>query len=388
MLPDIQHQRLLQIMQTLIRMRSCEPGWDELDIVKYIESLFANFQVHINVVQHGNNRASMIVNIDGKEKNSRKTAMMGHIDTMAPYNPNNWSYGPFSGHCINGTVYGIGASNAKSGVAAMLSAVLSILETGEKPAHDLMLCFTADSDGKGMGARMLLQGGFLANVSEMVFCDPTGSDIGVAQKGAIWLDVEVNGHSRHIMESAQAVNALDGIMKFVDKLSSKFNRVSSHHILGDCTVNLTQVATHDNSTWMVPGYVTGRIDVRITPSLDIERACDVIQETKKHIEKNQPGLNIDVKIINKRPAVGMATDAPLVRRFEYLCNKYGRKPKIVGQSFYTDASTVIPELGIPFIVIGPGGKIFNDREDEHVTLDDAVFVSKVYRDYMLGVVDE
>ena len=386
-LSHIEPQHVLQIMQTLIRMRSCEPGWDELDIVRYIESLFSAFPVYINVIQHGNNRASLVVTIEGKERNGRKRAMMGHIDTMVPYNPQDWTYGPFSGHCADGMVYGVGASNAKSGVAAMLAAALSILKNNEKPANDLMLCFTADSDGKGIGARMLLNGGFLNNMSEMFFCDPTGSDISVAQKGTIWLAIEARGHSRHIMEAAQAVNALDGILKFSEKLSSKFNKISKHHILGGCAVNLTQVATHDNATWMVPGYVTGRIDIRITPSFDIEKACDLIDDVKKQIENSQRGLSIKTEIINKRPAVGIAPDAPLVRQLERISERLGRKPKIIGQSFYTDASTVIPELGIPFIAMGPGGRIFNDREDEHVALDDAVFVSNVYRCYMTGGID-
>lgn len=379
---------VLEILQTLIRMRSCEPGWDELDIVRYIESLFAPYDVYKTVIQHGHNRASLIVAINGKENHDRTVAMMGHIDTMPPYNPQDWLYGPFSGVCVDGAVYGIGSSNSKSGVAAMLAAALSVLREGIKANNNILLCFTADSDGKGMGAKMLLQGGFLPNVSEIVFCDPTGADIGVAQKGVIWIDLDIVGHGRHTMEADQAINALDGVLRFSEKLAAKLNKIKSHHILGKCTATLTQVNTHDNAIWMIPGHVSTRMDVRITPSVDIEHVCEIISDTKKYIEKSQPGIVVNVNIINKRPPVGVATDAPIVCRFERIFSRHGRKPKLVGQSFYTDASNVVPELGIPFVVIGPGGKIFNDREDEHVLLNDVVFASSVYLDYMLGVGDK
>lgn len=381
---QINPDRILNLLQMLIRMRSCGPQWDELDIVRYIESLFDSYPVRKTVVQHGNNRASLIVDIEGRNHDGRRIAFVGHIDTMTPYNPGNWTYGPFSGHFVDGKVYGIGSSNAKSGVAAMLAAALSMLEVDEKPENDLMLCFTADSDGDGLGAEMLLQGGFMSNVSECVFCDQTGSEICVAQKGTIWLDIDVRGHSRHIMESTMAVNALQGIVTFAQELGAKFTKITKHHILGKCSVHLTQIATHDNAIWMIPGHVTGRLDARITPSVSIEEACGIIEKTQKNTEAALQGLHIDIKILNKRTAVGMATDAPLVCSFMSLCEKEGRKPKIVGQAFYTDASTMIPNLGVPFVIIGPGEKIFNDREDENVALSEVVFVSKVYRDYMIG----
>ena len=381
-------ERLLSILQDLIRIRSCEPGWDELDVVRYLESLFAPFSVQKNIIHHGANRASMVISLEGKARSGRKLALMGHVDTMSPYDPGNWTYGPFSGHLADNKVYGIGSSNAKSGVAAMTYAALKILESGQQPEHDTLLCFTADSDGEGMGAKSLLRGGFLNGVTELMFCDPTGSDIGAAQKGALWLDFSVKGHSRHIMESRQSVNALSCALKFTEKLSGQLKKISSHRILGDCSVFLTQIRTNGNATWMIPGFVTGRIDVRVTPCIEIDSAKKIINDTRFKVEESMPGSSLRINIINERAPVGMASDAPLIQNIQKLCRKNGRNPKIIGQTFYTDASTLVPELGIPFVIIGPGGKIFNDREDENVSLGDLAFVSQVYFDYMKGVVSE
>ena len=384
MMPKIQEAEVLDVLQTLIRMRSCAPNGDELDIVRYIESLFAPYAVRRSIIKHGRNRASLVVMIDGKVRNEYTTAMMGHIDTMPPYNYSQWTYGPFSGHYIDGKVYGIGASNAKSGVTAMVVAALAFLRRCEKPMYDSILCFTADSDGNGIGAKTLLEGGFLNSVNEIVFCDPTGSDISVAQKGSIWLDVLVRGHSRHIMEQSKAVNAVDGLMQFTEKLAVKFNKIPSHRILGKCSVNLTQIETHNNAICMIPGEVSGKIDIRITPEIDMETAEIIVKKSQECTQKMMPGLSIALDTINQRFPVGMSEDAPIVRHISYLCDKYAQKTKIIGQTFYTDASTVIPVLGIPFVVIGPGGKVFNDRGDEHVSLIDVIRIAHVYWGYLNG----
>ncbi len=149
-----------------------------------------------------------------------------------------------------------------------------------------------------------------------MFCDPTGSDIGAAQKGALWLDFSVKGHSRHIMESRQSVNALSCTLKFTEKLSGQFKKISSHRILGDCSVFLTQIRTNGNATWMIPGFVTGRIDVRVTPCIEIDSAKKIINDTRIKVEESMPGSSLKINIINERAPVGMASDAPLSKIFK------------------------------------------------------------------------
>lgn len=380
----IQKHDLLPILQTLIRMRTCAPTGDEYDIVRYIESLFAPYNVYKYVLQHEQNRSTLVVGINGEKRSERVKGIMGHIDTMPPYNPSGWTYGPFSGHYVDGKVYGVGASNAKSGVAAVLAATLELLKRGEKPIHDIMLYFTADSDGQGIGAKTLLQSGFLANIKEIVFCDPTGSYISIAQKGTIWISVVVKGRGKHVMEASPTENVLNGLISFCGKLSSKFNKIRKHDILGNCSVNLTQINTSHNAIWMIPEEAKGCIDIRITPYVDINEAYAIIEETQKCVEATSRGLSITVEVLNKRHGVGMSPDAPFIQRFVDIYKLHGRAPKFIGQSFYTDASSIIPTLGIPFLVIGPGEKSFNDHEDEHVLLDDVMFISNVYYDYIKG----
>ena len=118
--------------------------------------------------------------------------------------------------------------------------------------------------------------------------------------------------------------------------------------------------------------------------MDINVAYAIIEETQKCVEATSRGLSITVEVLNKRHGVGMSPDAPFIQRFVDIYKLHGRAPKFIGQSFYTDASSIIPTLGIPFLVIGPGEKSFNDHEDEHVLLDDVMFISNVYYDYIKG----
>ena len=64
--------RTLMILQNLIRIRSCLPEGDELDVVKYIASIFEPYGVPVNIVRHGNNRASMVLSLRGGESGVKR----------------------------------------------------------------------------------------------------------------------------------------------------------------------------------------------------------------------------------------------------------------------------------------------------------------------------
>lgn len=61
----------------------------------------------------------------------RDLVLNGHVDTVPPVNPTEWRFGtPFSGRIEGGQLYGLGATDMKSGVVAQLKAVAAIRRAG------------------------------------------------------------------------------------------------------------------------------------------------------------------------------------------------------------------------------------------------------------------
>ncbi len=82
-------------------------------------------------------------NVIGKLKGSgggKSLFLYAHIDTVPPAQPiEKWKYNPFEGVVESDKMYGLGASDCKGGIAAMISAVDAVLDAGVEPKGDLAL---------------------------------------------------------------------------------------------------------------------------------------------------------------------------------------------------------------------------------------------------------
>ncbi len=373
--------KTLTILQNLIRIRSCLPEGDELDVVKYIVSLFEPYGVPVNIVRHGDNRASLAVSLRG-ERNGAKRALTAHLDTVSPLAPRSWSHAPFAADFDGERVYGCGASSSKGGVAAICAAALSLLEEGRALPEETLLCFTAGGDDDGIGARSLLEGGFLEGISEIIFADPTGLGIATAQKGAVWMKAEVRGRRVHVLEAEAGIDALYWLLEFVRRIKGLLKEARPHSLLGGSTVFLTGVSTSEKEICILPEAACGNIDIRLIPSVDLAAFIQDVGRLIAAMAAEVPGLAIDYRILNARTPVGVSADSPLVRRIESICRREGIGNARSGLGYFSDSSVVVKELGVPFVIIGPGERVFDDRVDEYVYLSKVCAAQRIYEKYM------
>ena len=87
-----------------------------------------------------------------------RLCLLGHVDTVLA-NAAEWSVDPWSGDVRDGCVWGRGALDMKSQVAAEAAAALALVEEGWRPdAGELLLVFTCDEEtGADYGARWLCE---------------------------------------------------------------------------------------------------------------------------------------------------------------------------------------------------------------------------------------
>lgn len=374
-------KRVLDLTQNLIRIRTSHPEGNEFDMVKFILSLFDGHDIMSNVVRHGGNRASLVLTIRGREAGG-KTALVGHIDTIAPLNQDEWMHPPYAADYEDGIIYGIGASNGKGGVAAMINAGLYMLENGIAPQRDAVMCFTADGDGDGLGASAICEGGFLQDVSGLIFADPTDAEIGIAQKGVLWLEITATGARRHVLEAGKSVEPLERILSLGRKMHGALKGMAPHPVLGKSASHVTNINTGDNDICILPGRVRATFDIRYSPLIREEEILAQVSAVARQEMAACPGLSIDVRIILSRAPIGISEDAPIVQKIGQCFRDWKRRPAKMGLGFYSDSSRIVPRLGAPFVLLGPGDWIFTDRGDEFVSLESILFTSRIYTDYL------
>ena len=374
---------VLRLAQNLIRIRTTHPDCNELDLVKYILSLFEGYDVERRVVHHGDNRASLVLLLKGNDS-SGGTAFVGHVDTVNPPYPKSWIHPPYAADFDEGRIYGNGASNAKGGVAAMIVTALYLLERGIRPQNDVYFCFTADGDGLGMGAASLCDGGFLEGAREAIFADPTDSRIGIAQKGVLWLEITARGYCKHVLEAEKSVDPLRRVLHIGGEIESALCRMPQHALLGKTRTYITSINTGTQWACILPEAITATLDIRYSPLVKESEIMEKLDAISQREMAEYPDLSVEVEKLISRNPIGIALDAPIVRRIDACFERLGRKPTKMGLGFYSDSSKIVPKLGIPFVLLGPGNWIFTDRGDESVSLDAILFVSRVYIDYLIG----
>lgn len=79
--------------------------------------------------------------------------LMSHSD-VADAEEEGWTYPPFSGAIVNGSVWGRGAAESKSSMCAMLEALSVLAEEGFEPKHDVYIASSVDKEIiSGVGSR-------------------------------------------------------------------------------------------------------------------------------------------------------------------------------------------------------------------------------------------
>jgi succinyl-diaminopimelate desuccinylase len=366
----------IAILQQLIRMRTPQPAGDERDAVIYISSLFPENRVEKRIIRHENNRISLIVTVPGTDQN-RGVAILGHLDTIPVGNAKEWAHSPFGAEIIDGLIYGRGAADMKGGVTSIIFAALSLLREDFKPAVDIFFCFTADEEAGGTGALSLVGGGFLDKVEEIIIVKPTNEKIGLAERGAIWLRVKSEGKSTHAAMADAQINALFAFNKIAETIKALFSNEKKHDFLGYTTCLVTSLHAVSDQCSIVPHYVEGTLDIRTLPSVDHDWLFREINACVSCVERECKDVRVSLEVILNRQPVGMDEGAPLVQSLKSIYLDLNIPWETTGLNYFTDASILIPSLGVPFVMFGPGDELFFHQPDEYVRIDSVIRMGEV-----------
>lgn len=374
------YNNVLSIIQQLIRIRTHQPEGDEADAVKYILTLLDRTQMSCQIVQHGQNRSSLIVRIKGKGEKP-PVLFMGHLDTIGLASTREWKHYPYGADFDGSFVYGRGANN-KGGVTAMILAA-DILAKKDNLPCDVIFAFTADNDENGLGAKALVEGSFLEDVGEIIFVQPTECNIGIAQKGVAWLNLEVKGHTSHAAYPRQNADVLKLVLDYHKRFCASLRTEETHPYLGTNTCVITELQSQGFARYMFPEAAKCSIDVRFLPSFNESRIYNLIDETSKILSKNNPECIFNVSVNNFRSPCAMDDESPNIKRIEHIYKQLKYKQKKTGIFYLCDVSLVVPRLGVPFAIIGPGEDIYRSNKDEGIRVDDIIKMARFYESYVM-----
>lgn len=369
-----------ETVKKLVRIDSCQPFGNEKQVIDAILSYFPK-DIHREIIDHGGFRQTLIIKIDGESERGG-VAFVGHTDTVAYGDESRWTYPPLSAEEHGGFVYGRGTADMKSGDSAMIAAALEILLTGKKPKEPIYFCFTADEEVSGLGALALSKAKCLESVREYFVAEPTNEDIGVCEKGALWLKVKTTGLLSHGSRPEVGVNAVEKTVEFYERFEKTVDRSLKDKFLGNTTMAVTKL-NGGVMTNVIPAYAEMEIDMRTLTNIDHDKVIKDAEALAEKMAAEKQGLHIEIEVINNRPAVSTDENHPFVERVADICRDNGFKVNKKGLFFYTDASQIIPAFNAPFVIMGPGDDLMAHQIDERVEISSMTRMAKVYFDYIM-----
>ncbi len=131
----------------------------------------------------------------------------GHVDVIPEGAPESWQHGCWSGDVVDGRLYGRGASDMKSGLAAMTMAVKAIQESGIQLRGDVILEYTVDEELSGNGTLACVMKGYKADAG--ICCETSSMRVQPASIGRIWFEIKVQGLAAGIQRRWEGINAIE-----------------------------------------------------------------------------------------------------------------------------------------------------------------------------------
>jgi acetylornithine deacetylase/succinyl-diaminopimelate desuccinylase-like protein len=217
------------LLQRLIRVDTTNPPGNETAAAELLREYLEANDVACELFAKVPERANLVARIPGGDGPS--LLFLGHTDVVLA-DPAEWSVPPFSGELRDGLVWGRGALDMKSEVAANAVAIASLAREGFRPGGDLIFAATADEEvGAGFGLEWLCE-----EHPDAVRCDFAINEGGgdrlelgdgrpiyaptVAEKMTAPFRLLVHGRSGHASMPGIADNALVNATRLIDRIAS------------------------------------------------------------------------------------------------------------------------------------------------------------------------
>lgn len=374
----IDESTLIELTRAMIQMETVNPPGDEIFLAERLATMMKDLGLDAGVVPFAERRGNVVCRLHGS--GGRPVLLFnGHLDTV-PLGTEPWNHDPFSGNIAAGRIYGRGASDMKGGVAAMIVAAAALKRCGIGLKGTLLLAFTAGEEVDSIGASHLLENGVLNDADALVIAEPTGLDIGTAEKGALWLEAVMKGKAAHGSSPHLGRNAIVPMAAFVQKIGEMTPDAANHVLLGGPTMNIGTIEG-GFKTNVVPDRCRLTLDFRTIPGQDIEELKRNVETLVREIAERH-GAEWSLRTLNERAPVDTSANDPFVREFvESARGVLGREPSVRGMSYYTDGALLAPALKVPMIICGPGEAGCAHQADEWVDIENLRLAAQIYADF-------
>ncbi len=239
----------------------------------------------------------------GAKGHPRTFGFNGHTDVVPVGDEAAWTVPPFGAVERDGVLYGRGATDMKSGVAAFVAAAVDFVRQ-TPPDGAVILAITGDEEGDATDGTVALLDWMKANGERMSAClvgEPTcpnhmGEMIKIGRRGSLTAWFTVTGVQGHSAYPHRARNPLPAIARLMDRLAShELDRGTEH--FDPSTLAIVTIDTGNTATNVIPAQARAAVNIRFNDLHSGASLTEWLQrETDAVAEAFEVAIEMKVKV--------------------------------------------------------------------------------------------
>lgn len=359
----------VRLLRELVAIDSVNPtlvpgAAGEGEIAAFIAAELRSIGLDVEVEEVAPARPNVIGVLEGRGR-GRTLMFCGHTDTVGVAGMSS----PFEPRERDGRLYGRGAQDMKSGVAAMIGAARQLVETGGLDAGRVVIAAVVDEEHSSLGADALVT---RWSAEAAVVTEPTDLAIVIAHKGFAWIEVTTEGvaaHGSRPRDGRDAILRMGRVLGRLEVLDRELQSRTPHPLLGSASLHASIIAGgRELSSY--PDSCTVQMERRTLPGESPEDGFGEVEGILAAARAEDAEFKASARLVFGRPPYEIPADAELPTALRAASTKAGRAAQTAGVSFWTDAA-VLGSAGIPTVIFGPGGAGLHSLE-EFVRLEEVI----------------
>ena len=237
----------------------------------------------------------------GAQGHPRTFGFNGHTDVVPIGDEAAWMHPPFGAEEAEGWLYGRGATDMKSGVAAFAAAAIDLVRDAP-PDGAIVLTITGDEEGDAVDGTTALLDWMDSAGERMSVCivgEPTcpetiGDMIKIGRRGSMSAWFTVKGKQGHSAYLHKALNPMPAVALLAHRLSSHVLDAGTDHF-DPSTCSVTTIDTGNPATNVIPAETRMTVNLRFN---DLHTGASLTEWLQAEADKvaGETGTRIEMKV--------------------------------------------------------------------------------------------
>ena len=306
----------------------------------------------------------------------------GHTDVVPTGPREEWQTDPFEPVIRDGMLYGRGAADMKSGLAAMITATERFIAKHPRHSGTLAFLLTSDEEGPSVDGTRRVMEVLEARGEKITWCvvgEPTSTDafgdmVKIGRRGSLSGKLTVHGIQGHVAYPHLADNPVHAAAPALAELAARVWD-KGNEFFQPTTFQISNISAGTGAPNVIPGELKARYNIRLSTEQTVEKLQQTITEILNRHKVNYT-LEWFVSGLPFFTPPGALSDAVL----KAVKEKTGRTPELSTTGGTSDGRFIAP-TGAQVVELGVINATIH-KVNESVRIADIDTLSQTYERVM------